>query len=277
MPGLNKKQYDIYTLSSVPWTRGNAGFAACIWRNDVYVSGGSDKPTSFVVYCPGTGKWETLADLPQSRQNHIMAAVNSKFFILGGADPTSDKALHNPCPEILLYELQTKSWSTFGHLKVPVQHAASAVLGHMVYIFGGKDGEDRSIADVQCLNTLSGEVYICGHLPSPTFGNQAVSDGGTVFVVTAEGDVLEMIENYALTDEIEQHIVKDNSCMDKEPGQTNLGCCVPEGGFVDDPGVASVCDQVRSAKFNSVERHFIDLMNKNIFYLTVVIRSYCAH
>ncbi|XP_025100530.1 kelch-like protein 24 isoform X3 [Pomacea canaliculata] len=243
IPDSDQTDYDIHTLSSVPWTRGNAGLAACVWRNDVYVSGGSDKPTSFVVYRPGTGKWETLADLPHSRQNHIMAAVNSKFFILGGADPASDKALHNPCPEILLYELQTKSWSTFGHLKVPVQHAASAVLGHMVYIFGGKDGEDKSIADVQCLNTLSGEVYICGHLPSPTFGNQAVSDGGTVFVVTSEGDVLEMIENYALTDEIEQHIVKDNSCMDKEPGQANLGCCVPEGSFVDGPGVASVCDQ----------------------------------
>ncbi|KAK7491041.1 hypothetical protein BaRGS_00017737, partial [Batillaria attramentaria] len=188
---LVDEDYTLKGLQDVP-SRLGPSFATCVWRNEVYASGGS---RLFMVYRPGRGKWEPLPNMPQSREKHRMVAFNWDVHVIGGLVQGTCVG-KEPSADVMVYNIKTERWVIRGRLLFPVEDCAAAVLGHRIYVFGGCGQV------VQCMDTLTDQVYMAGRLPSLSYGHRAICDGGTVYVVT-QGEVLKMKENYAFADERE--------------------------------------------------------------------------
>ncbi|KAK7487949.1 hypothetical protein BaRGS_00020850 [Batillaria attramentaria] len=211
------------------------GFATCVWRNELYISGGSKKPEMFKVYNSGADAWKSLPNLLQRRKGHAIVAVGWNIYILGGEEaatvsscleetdeedegvpeeqkekeesvPTkeSEAAVEITAPSLLsdisMYSTRTRTWSKFGQLTEPRTDVSAAVLGHRIYVFGGKNADNQPTSLVECVDTLTGSVYLAGRLPSPTSGVRALSDGGSVFVTLPEVGVYQMKEHHHFTD-----------------------------------------------------------------------------
>ncbi|XP_025101864.1 uncharacterized protein LOC112568672 [Pomacea canaliculata] len=212
--------------------------------NEVYVSGGSKLPTFFAVYKPGDNEWEVLPSLPdEGREQHAMAAINSSIYVLGGRQKTADgeKTISS---SVLRYNTKTKEWSEFCQLTLGVRETAAATLGHRIYLFGGVDSRGATTDLVQWVDTLGGCTYQAGKLPTPTCGARALSNGGRIYVVRPEGDVLCMWESFLLAEHIEKTISnrkeKENDPpptirtvsfreVGKFPGRRHFGACLSAG------------------------------------------------
>lgn len=205
-----KEQTVPYILQELPESCG-VHFATCVWKNELYVSGGSMQPSFFAVYRPGEGKWEKLGDLPEGRQGHSMTAVSWKIYVLGGVGRDLNDQGQSECPafshisEIHVYDSQTeKKWRLFTHLLTCVRDAAISALGHRIFVLGGQGAKGEAQDTVQCVSTVTGSVYNVGRLPFATWGSQALTKGGHVYVLTPEGKVLLMEEQQQHSDLSEQ-------------------------------------------------------------------------
>ncbi|PVD27343.1 hypothetical protein C0Q70_12499 [Pomacea canaliculata] len=210
---LKKNAMKMYILASLPEDIG-LDFASCTWNNAIYVSGGSQMRNFFTVYKAEDNEWEVLPSLPDDgREKHAMAAVNSNIYVLGGLMKTStgEKTISF---NVLQFKTSTKEWSIFCQLPLAVQQSAATVLGHRIYLFGGINTTGDGTDIVQCVDTLSGCVYQTGKLPSPTYGARALSNGGRIYVVRPEGDVLSMTESFALAERIEELISEVKNQID---------------------------------------------------------------
>ncbi|XP_025099944.1 kelch-like protein 35 [Pomacea canaliculata] len=210
---LKKNAMKMYILASLPEDIG-LDFASCTWNNAIYVSGGSQMRNFFAVYKAEDNEWELLPSLPDDgREKHAMAAVNSNIYVLGGLMKTStgEKTISF---NVLQFKTSTKEWSIFCQLPLAVQQSAAAVLSHRIYLFGGINTTGDGTDIVQCVDTLSGSVYQTGKLPSPTYGARALSNGGRIYVVRPEGDVLSMTESFALAERIEELISEVKNQID---------------------------------------------------------------
>lgn len=189
-----------------------------MWRNEVYLSG--DK--HFIVYKPDNNQWEVLPDLPDGKRKrkHSMSAVNSNIYVLGGRDNVRQCGNDIQC-SILKYSIGDRKWNDVCNLPVNVADASSAVLGHRIYVFGGKKADKKPTALVQCVDTHTGIAYIAGKFPFPTYGLRAFSNGGIIYLVLPTGEVLRMWEDFYLADKLEleyarkkdQHLKKVCQCL----------------------------------------------------------------
>ena len=85
-----------------------------------------------------------------------------------------------------------------------VEDAAAAVVGHRIYVFGGKDAGKKAVDAVQCVDTTTGNVYLAGSLPVPAGEVLALSDGGTIYVMCDGTRVLKMQERFDIADQKER-------------------------------------------------------------------------
>lgn len=215
--GLQDDRLEFHNLRSPSITTGKY-IASCMWRNEVYLSG--DK--HFIVYKPDNNQWEVLPDLPDGKRKrkHSMSAVNSNIYVLGGRDNVRQCGNDIQC-SILKYSIGDRKWNDVCNLPVNVADASSAVLGHRIYVFGGKKADKKPTALVQCVDTHTGIAYIAGKFPFPTYGLRAFSNGGIIYLVLPTGEVLRMWEDFYLADKLEleyarkkdQHLKKVCQCL----------------------------------------------------------------
>ncbi|XP_025102077.1 kelch-like protein 24 isoform X3 [Pomacea canaliculata] len=204
---------DRYNLAPVPQNTG-WHYATCTWRNELYLSGGNLLPTFFAVYRPCDNQWSVLPAFDDDdffgREKHSLAAVNDNIYILGGLMRTceDDKVTS---PDVWKYNIKSKTWSLFCSLPEAVQETSAAVLGHRIYLFGGRNASEVDSDVVQCVDTVNNVAYIAGTLPSPTSMTRAVSNNGLIWVVLKTGQILRMWEDFNLADEIEQHLTTTKS------------------------------------------------------------------
>ncbi|KAK7116792.1 kelch-like protein 6 [Littorina saxatilis] len=201
------KPLRVYPLKSVPESCG-IHFASCTWRNELYISGGTKEVTYFAKYKPGYDDWEVLPDMKHGFEKHAMAAVNGNIYVIGGLSLLRKKSSYT----VLVYSIGDKSWSKLNNrLPLAVQDASAAVLGHRIYIFGGREGAKKPVDVVQCLDTNSGCAYIAGSLPYPCGEVIALSDGGTIYLLCEGTKVLKMRENFSIADR------KEKQAQEMEP------------------------------------------------------------
>ena len=194
------RHFGTYPLKPFPESCG-IHFASCVWKNELYVSGGSKKGTFFAKYKPGFNDWEVLPDMTRGFQKHAMAAVNGNVYVIGGFGQEEKHA----SSFIQVYDVSKKCWSQLeNQLPVVVRDAATAVLGHRVYVFGGKDDSNQPSDVVQCLDSTSGFSYEAGKLPFPTGEIVALSDGGTIYLMCDGTKVLKMKELFDVADKKER-------------------------------------------------------------------------
>nr|KAG5700269.1 hypothetical protein BaRGS_022896 [Batillaria attramentaria] len=198
-----------YSFKAVPEACG-FNFATCKWRNELYVCGGSQNPTFFAKYKPGDDEWEVLPALPQGREGHVMVAVSGNIYVIGGLEE-GVVVKKSPASDVMVYNTKIKDWGRKGLLFMAVQDASAAALGHRIYVFGGWEAGGNPMDIVQCVDTVTGCVYEAGHLPSPTTGARAVSDGGTITIATTDCHVLKMKEDFILADRRERQLAAEKT------------------------------------------------------------------
>ena len=177
-------------------------FATCVWKNELYVSGGSQRGTFFAKYKSCYNDWEVLPNMTYGFERHAMAAVNGNIYVVGGLSMLKKK---KPSSLVHVYDVSKKCWSKLRNkLPVAILDAAAAVLGHRIYVFGGKNTSKKPSDVVQCLDTTSGLLYKAGKLPLPAGEIVALSDGGTIYLMCDGTKVLKMRELFDIADEKER-------------------------------------------------------------------------
>ena len=193
-------KFATYPLKPLPESFG-VHFATCVWRNELYISGGTKEVTFFAKYKPGYDEWEVLPDMKLGLEKHVMAAIQGHIYVVGGFSELRKKT----SSLVQVYNVSEKRWATLeNQLPLAVQDAAAAVLGHRIYVFGGKAASKKPSDMVQCLDTTSGCAYQAGRLPFPAGEVLALSDGGTIYVMCDGTKVLKMKERFDVADRKER-------------------------------------------------------------------------
>nr|KAG5686342.1 hypothetical protein BaRGS_021961 [Batillaria attramentaria] len=247
----NREDSPLYRLKPAPDGL-RVNFATCVWKNELYVGGGFDQSRLFAVYKPGDNQWDILPQMLKGREKHCMAALNWNVYVIGGLEQGC-LVEKSPASYVVVYSVKKKTWTHFGRLAVAVSDTTAAVLGHRIYVFGGQDARGKSTDMVQCIDTISGRVYTAGRLPAPSSGARAVSDGGTIYIATAQGKMLKMKENFVLADEREREarVLSEASSADVEGEEESTKDC--------DEQQAQSHDDTKT----ELDNHDVDRVNKD--------------
>ncbi len=85
------------------------------------------------IHPPNTAQaWATMAKMPVARTNHMVAAVNSKIYTIGGYNPVG--GYFNTVEE---YNPVTNTWTTKAPMPTARSDAATAVVNGKIYVIGG--------------------------------------------------------------------------------------------------------------------------------------------
>ena len=110
----------------------------------------------------------------EPRSDLSAVGLGRRALVLGGYDATSVAV-----PSVLA-STDGVRWRSVGTLPVPVRYAASAVLGHAVWLFGGERGGVRRRA-VQRVDA-SGRARVVARLPRPLGHASALVLGGRILL-----------------------------------------------------------------------------------------------
>ncbi|CAL1531876.1 unnamed protein product [Lymnaea stagnalis] len=182
----------LYFLAKFPYFSNSK--AACVHREDIYVSGGSDQPRKMVRFTTEQNKWENCCDLLESRYFHAMISVGDYIFILGGYSKISSS---NPTG-VEKYDPLTNVMTTVGEIPHPAGKMSATAVGEIIYMFGGsEDRFDYLDNDMlfkptvfQYFNTQTNVACLLGSSPSITVGSQALTVDDNVYIFSPNGNVL---------------------------------------------------------------------------------------
>jgi N-acetylneuraminic acid mutarotase len=142
------------------------------------VGGGNATEQDVVQGRPGRA-WRVSGHLPTTRSDLSVVQRGTTPWVVGGYDGTGT-------PTTVLALSPDGSSRAVGHLVQGVRYAATAVLGHTAYVFGG-EVLGQELGDVQALDLRTGRTQVVAHLPVPlghsmaaTFGNRVLLVGGRV-------------------------------------------------------------------------------------------------
>ena len=183
------------SLKSLPWKLGRE-FAACVYGNDLYVSGGSQKLDSLLQYRSDNNDWKKCSKMLQGRRRHAMVAVGESLFVIGGYDDNQKEESERTLSDIGEYGISSRVWSSVGELITPVRSMTAAVSKEKIFIFGGNLSDEKETNIVQCFETRLRTCTRVDDLPYACKLSRAVVCDKRVFIVCTDGNVL------ALTDDV---------------------------------------------------------------------------
>jgi len=164
-------------------------FAACVYRNDVYFSGGeSDLSGNMLKFIFGKNIWVPCASLGKKRFRHAMVATSGSIYLIGGS-----KSQSSVLPDIVQYDLSTNVYDTVGKLLFPVRSVDAVALEKNIFVFGGK-AFDRGLGTthIQCFDLNSRQCSkIEKDMPVPFIRSGALVVDGSVYLLSEKGDVFE--------------------------------------------------------------------------------------
>jgi len=138
----------IFDASTDRWTEGTPmptpreADATLVTGPFIVIAGGFDGRLTrdeVQAFNPLTNTWSSLPSLIRPQSAHTSAFLNHFLLLFGDYS--------NP-EEILSYDLITKKSEVFTLGFEPTRHAASAVVGEQIYIFGGKNAADTTPLDL---------------------------------------------------------------------------------------------------------------------------------
>jgi N-acetylneuraminic acid mutarotase len=124
----------------------------------IYVMGGFTKPQSGPTawipidnaweYDPSNDTWKALAPLPTKRGSPVVATVNGKLHVIGGAsanEGSKETGIHPARPHRVVgthevYDPATNTWETRSPMPTARNHAAVGVVNGKIYVIGGRLG-----------------------------------------------------------------------------------------------------------------------------------------
>ncbi|KAI9805344.1 MAG: Negative regulator of mitotic exit [Piccolia ochrophora] len=144
-----------------------------------------------------TNKWEMLVansheggpppgQIPPARTNHTVVSWNDKLFLFGG---TNGVQWFN---DVWTYDPRTNFWSQLdciGYIPAPREGHAAALVGDVMYIFGGRTEEGSDLGDLAAFRISSRRWYTfqnMGPSPSPRSGHSMTAYGKSIVVLGGE-------------------------------------------------------------------------------------------
>jgi hypothetical protein len=166
-------------IADIPTARSEV--AAVLFRGGIYVIGGFGGGNIVERYDIGLDRWSRAPDLPVS-VDHAMAAAfetgeAAGIYVIGGNAGA-------PIARAFVLAPGASSWREIARMPNPRSQAATAVVGNVVYVFGGYDGA-RLVAPTYAYDVTTGrwrEVAAIltprDHLAGATLRGRACAIGG---------------------------------------------------------------------------------------------------
>ncbi|AXQ30871.1 kelch repeat-containing protein [Solimonas sp. K1W22B-7] len=124
--------------ASLPAGRQRGAAAVGVIDGRIYLAGGQrnlQATTEFDVYDPVADQWTTLPDLPTAREHVAGAAVDGRFYAIGGRSGE----LHG---EVEAYDPRTRQWQARAALPTPRGGGAAGVVNGRIIMVGGEGNDD---------------------------------------------------------------------------------------------------------------------------------------
>lgn len=209
-------------LPAGPRPSGRYGHTLNILGSKIYIFGGQVEGYFFndlVAFDlnalqQATNRWEILiqntidggpphGQIPPARTNHTMVSWNDRLYLFGGTDGVH---WYN---DVWAYSPHTNSWSQLdciGYIPSPREGHAAALVGDVMYIFGGRNEEGNDLGDLAAFRISSRRWYTfqnMGPSPTPRSGHSMTTLGKQIFVLAGEPssaprDVVELGMAYVL-------------------------------------------------------------------------------
>ncbi|MEO7351143.1 MAG: hypothetical protein ABIW17_04515 [Marmoricola sp.] len=143
------------------------------------VYGGGNTTEQSAVQELRDGRWQQVARLPTTRSDLSVATVGARTLVIGGYDGA------NVALSILTQ--RGHGLTPHGSLRHGVRYAATAVVGHSIYVFGG-EVDHRELVTVQRIDAPTGRTTVVGRLPRPLGHAMAAYVGGRVLLMGGRTD-----------------------------------------------------------------------------------------
>ncbi|KAG8680241.1 Negative regulator of mitotic exit, partial [Ceratobasidium sp. 394] len=198
----------LLNLSTRDWTRvsvvgpaplGRYGHAVGMCGNKFIVFGGQvDGEFLNDLWCfdlqslvRGTSAWEQLLPVPGNeppprRTGHVLVTYENKIYIFGG----TDGAFHYN--DTWVFDLATRTWTELtciGFIPVPREGHAAALVGDVMYVFGGRGVDGKDLGDLGSFKISNQRWYMfqnMGPQPSGRSGHAMATADGRMFVLGGE-------------------------------------------------------------------------------------------
>jgi hypothetical protein len=136
--------------------------------------GGSTNSIATIQRLRSVGGSVASGVLPRPRSDLVVAGVNGGVYVLGGYDGSS-------LDSSVLKTTDGTSFVAIGALPVPVRYPAIAVLGDVIWVFGGQAATGGSDV-IQRIDVSTGRSRVAGRLPSALTGAAALVLRGQVYL-----------------------------------------------------------------------------------------------
>lgn len=135
-------QHAAAALAGIPGQSASQLYVIGGWRGTAGNGSGNDTAVATNErFDSCTGRWTSLAALPEPRAAASVAALNGDLYLVGGNMPvvsTLGRTVQ-PFANLWRYEVAADRWHELAPLPVALSGAAAAAWGNSIYLFGGAD------------------------------------------------------------------------------------------------------------------------------------------
>jgi N-acetylneuraminic acid mutarotase len=170
-------------LPALPHPLANAG--AAVWKDEVFVAGGSANlpdaesqiqiTNTLYALAPQGGLWRTVGPLPSPLAGAGLVADADALYLLGGWD---GETMHDEIWRLDLNDTVTAPpahWELIGRMPEPAAFFGAVMLDREIYIVGGYDGL-QELAQATVFNPNTGQLRSIAPLSTPRSGIRLVYD-----------------------------------------------------------------------------------------------------
>ena len=122
------------------------GSSVCMIENTLFAVGLGEACNELWKWTPTVREWIRCEDMTSGRQRHSVAVVDYKLYVLGGW------ANKSALSSVLSYNIGTNKWTAAGQLVHAAQRMACVVYKDLIYLFGGKNKDNKDQEHVQVYN-----------------------------------------------------------------------------------------------------------------------------
>lgn len=165
-------------------------FASCVYGNDIFVSGGSQKLDCLLRYRSENNEWYRCTSPVQGRRRHAMVALGGSIYVLGGFDDNIKEESSKTLSSVEEYDINQRTWKKGGHLPIAVRSMSSTVSKEKIFVFGGILADDKETKSIQYFDTRLQSSCVVESLPSPCKLSRAIVSDKSMYVVCTDGNVI---------------------------------------------------------------------------------------
>jgi N-acetylneuraminic acid mutarotase len=117
----------------------------------LYLAGGfleGNRETNlFLAYDPAANEWSKLPPMKLARGGGAAVTIGDKLYMIdGGPQPYGVENPEPPTPRLEIFDFRKQTWTVAAPPPVAVHHTGAAVVDGMIYLAGGRYGDEASSA-----------------------------------------------------------------------------------------------------------------------------------